>query len=223
MSRILPRAHESIRIHEIYRSVQGESSFAGQPCTFVRTSGCDLRCSWCDTAEAFEGGRRMARDEVFNEALSLATPLVELTGGEPLLQPAVLPLMSELCDAGKTVLLETGGHRDIAPVDPRVHRIVDFKAPGSGEVQNNLWSNVQHLHERDELKFVLAHRQDYDWMREVIAEHDLAGLGIPLHASPVHGQLEPKILVEWLLEDALPVRLGLQLHKYIWGADASGV
>lgn len=223
MSASLPRAHESLRIHEIYRSVQGESSFAGQACTFVRTTGCDLRCVWCDTAEAFEGGRRMQRAEVLAQALSLATPLVEVTGGEPLLQPAVLPLMSELCDAGKTVLLETGGHRDIAEVDPRVHRIVDLKAPGSGEVDNNLWSNLEHLDARDELKFVLADRQDYAWMRQMIASHNLAELGIPLHASPVHGKLEPRVLVDWLLQDALPVRLGLQLHKYIWGAEASGV
>ncbi len=210
-------------IHEIYASVQGESSFVGLPCTFVRTTGCNLRCRWCDTPDAFGGGTRMPRREVLERALSFQTPLVEVTGGEPLLQPEVLPLLTELCDAGRTVLLETSGERDVSAVDPRVHRIVDLKAPGSGESEKNRYENLEHLTPRDELKFVLADRADYDWMRRMVRERDLPALGAALLVSPVHGELDPKTLVAWVLEDRLPVRVQLQLHKYIWGADATGV
>ena len=214
---------DTLVIHEIYASIQGESSFAGVPCTFVRTVGCDLRCTWCDTPQAFQGGTRLARSEVLERALSFGTPLVELTGGEPLLQPGVLPLMRELCDAGRTVLLETGGHRDVSGVDPRVHKIVDLKAPGSGEVAQNRLENLRYLTARDELKFVLADRGDYDWMRGMLVTHELDALGAKLLASPAFGLLDPRTLVEWVLADKLPVRVNLQLHKYVWGADAVGV
>jgi 7-carboxy-7-deazaguanine synthase len=210
-------------IHEIYASIQGESTFAGLPCAFVRTTGCNLRCSWCDTPQAFYGGTRMTRADVLARALALQTPLVELTGGEPLLQPAVFPLMRELCDAGRTVLVETSGEADVTRVDPRVHKIMDLKCPGSGESRRNRWSNLDHIGPRDELKFVLADRTDYEWMRDAIAEHRLAQRTPHLLASAVFGRVPTKDLVAWVLEDALPVRVQLQMHKYIWPADATGV
>lgn len=212
-----------LHVHEIYASVQGESSFVGWPCVFVRTTGCNLRCSWCDTTQAFHGGTKRARVDVLREALAFGTPLVELTGGEPLLQAGVPPLLTELCDAGKTVLIETSGERDIAVCDPRVHRIVDLKAPGSGESHRIRWENLPLLGERDEVKFVLADRADYEWARAVLAEHDLAPRVRNVLVSPVHGVLDPKELVTWILDDRLPVRMQVQLHKYIWGADVQGV
>lgn len=216
-------ALDQIRIHEIYQSIQGESTFAGLPCTFVRLSRCNLRCRWCDTPQAFEGGTEMPRAEVLRKALSFGTPLVELTGGEPLLQPAALPLLAELCDSGRTVLLETSGERDISEVDPRVHRIMDLKAPGSDESHRNRWENIEQLTQRDEVKVVLADRTDYDWAKGVIAEH---GLPERVHAvllSCVLGELDPKELVRWVLEDRLPVRVQIQMHKVIWDANAQGV
>jgi len=214
---------EQIRIHEIYESVQGESTFAGLPCTFVRLSRCNLRCRWCDTPQAFEGGTEMPRAEVLKKALSFGTPLVELTGGEPLLQLGAIPLLKELCDAGRTVLLETSGERDISKVDPRVHRIMDLKAPGSGESQRNRWENIAELSQRDEVKFVLADRTDYDWAKAVIEEHGLPDRVRAVLLSCVWGELDPKDLVKWVLEDRLPVRVQLQMHKVIWDADAEGV
>ena len=214
---------DTLVVHEIYRSVQGESTFVGVPCTFVRLTGCNLRCAWCDTPQAFYKGRRMLRGEVLREALAFGTPLVELTGGEPLLQPGVLPLLRELCDAGRTVLIETSGEADVSRVDPRVHKIMDLKAPGSGESLRNRYENLSHLTNRDEIKFVLKDRVDYDWMRATIAERRLATLGPTLLASPVWGDLDPKSLVDWVLEDGLPVRVQVQLHKVIWGRDALGV
>jgi len=210
-------------IHEIYASIQGESSFTGIPCTFVRTTGCNLRCSWCDTPQAFHGGEKLGRADVLARALAFDTPLVELTGGEPLLQPAVLPLMRELCDAGKTVLIETSGERDIAPIDPRVHRIMDLKAPGSGESHRNRWQNLTHLTERDEVKVVLKDRADYEWARELVLRQSLSARVKHVLFSPVHGVLDPRELVSWTLEDKLPVRVNLQLHKYVWGALTQGV
>jgi 7-carboxy-7-deazaguanine synthase len=215
--------HDTLVIHEIYASIQGESTFAGLPCTFVRTTGCNLRCTWCDTPQAFHGGTRMRREDVLARALALGTPLVELTGGEPLLQPGVLPLMAELCDAGKTVLVETSGEADVAGVDPRVHKIMDLKCPGSGEVARNRWTNLEHIGPRDEIKFVLAHRADYEWMRAVVRERALAGRTPNLLASAVFGRLPTRELVAWVLEDRLPVRVQLQLHKFIWKPDATGV
>lgn len=214
---------DTLVIHEIYASIQGESTFAGLPCTFVRTTGCNLRCSWCDTTQAFYGGTRMPRADVLARALATGTELVELTGGEPLLQPGVFPLMSELCDRGRTVLVETSGEADVARVDPRVHKIMDLKAPGSGESRRNRWSNLEHITARDEIKFVLVDRADYEWMRDVVRERDLPGRTKNLLASTVFGKLAPKQLVDWVLADALPVRVQLQLHKYIWAPETQGV
>jgi 7-carboxy-7-deazaguanine synthase len=212
---------DTLKVHEIYKSIQGESSFAGLACAFVRLTGCNLRCTWCDTPQAFYGGTRMSRAEVLARALALDTPLVELTGGEPLLQPGTIPLLAELCDGGRTVLLETSGEADVSRVDPRVHKIMDLKAPGSGEHARNRWSNLACLTHRDEIKFVLADRADYEWMRAVIQERGLAGT--KMLASCVFGRLSPRDLVAWVLEDRLPVRVQLQMHKLIWGADAQGV
>jgi 7-carboxy-7-deazaguanine synthase len=214
---------EQMRIHEIYESIQGESTFAGLPCTFVRLSRCNLRCRWCDTPQAFEGGTEMPRAAVVMKALSFGTPLVELTGGEPLLQPGAIPLLKELCDAGRTVLLETSGERDISKVDPRVHRIMDLKAPGSGESPRNRWENIAELCKRDEVKLVLADRADYDWAKAVIEEHGLSDRVHAVLLSCVWGELDPKDLVRWVLEDQLPVRVQMQMHKVIWDADAQGV
>lgn len=216
-------AADQIRIHEIYESIQGESTFAGLPCAFVRLSRCNLRCRWCDTPQAFEGGTQLPRADVLEKALSFATQLVELTGGEPLLQPGAIPLLRELCDAGRTVLLETSGERDISGVDPRVHRIMDLKAPGSDELHGNRWENIEHLTERDEVKIVLADRADYDWAKGVIEEHRLADRVNAVLLSCVWGELDPKDLVRWVLEDRPPVRVQIQMHKVIWDADTQGV
>lgn len=214
---------DTLVIHEIYASVQGESSFAGWPCTFVRTTGCNLRCTWCDTPQAFYGGTRMPRADVLARALATGTQLVELTGGEPLLQPGVFPLMTELCDAGRTVLVETSGEADVAKVDARVHKIMDLKAPASGESHRMRWSNLEHIGPNDEIKFVLADRGDYVWMREVIEARRLAERTRNLLASSVFGKLATKDLVAWVLEDKLPVRVQLQIHKYVWSPDTQGV
>ena len=210
-------------IHEIYRSVQGESTFAGLPCVFVRTAVCDLRCSWCDTPHAFNKGERMDRSEVLQKALSFDCPLVELTGGEPLLQPDVLTLMKELCDAGKTVLLETSGAHDVGPVDPRVRIIMDLKCPDSGECERNDWDNLRKLKPVDEIKFVIASRRDWDWAAAAIREHDLESR-FQLLASAVFDRATPRELVEWVLDSGLQkVRVQLQLHKYIWNPATRGV
>lgn len=214
---------DTLVIHEIYASIQGESTFAGLPCTFVRTTGCNLRCTWCDTPQAFHGGTRMSRADVLARALSFATPLVELTGGEPLLQPGSFPLMTELCDAGRTVLVETSGEADVAGVDPRVHKIMDLKCPGSGESHRNRWSNLSHIGRGDEIKFVLADRNDYEWMRAMVRDRALALRTANLLASTVFGKLAPRELVAWVLEDRLPVRVQIQMHKYVWAPDATGV
>jgi 7-carboxy-7-deazaguanine synthase len=214
---------DTLVIHEIYSSMQGESTFAGLPCTFVRTTGCNLRCVWCDTPQAFYGGTRMNRADVLAKALSFRTPLVELTGGEPLLQPGVFPLMRELCDSGRTVLVETSGEADVSAVDPRVHKVMDLKCPGSGESHRNRWENLQHITPRDEIKFVLADRADYEWMRTAIPEHQLTSRTPNLLASTVFGRLATRDLVTWVLDDALPVRVQLQMHKYVWAPDATGV
>jgi 7-carboxy-7-deazaguanine synthase len=218
----VPKAHTLV-IHEIYASIQGESTFAGLPCTFVRTTGCNLRCAWCDTPQAFHGGTRMLRSDVLARALSFGTALVELTGGEPLLQPGTLPLMAELCDAGRTVLVETSGEADVGQVDARVHKIMDLKCPGSGESHRNRWSNLFHIGPQDEIKFVIADRADYEWVRATLRERKLAERTPKLLASTVFGKLAPKDLVEWVLKDGLPLRIQLQMHKYVWGEDATGV
>jgi 7-carboxy-7-deazaguanine synthase len=216
-------AQDTLVVHEIYRSIQGESSFAGRRCAFVRLTGCNLRCRWCDTPHAFKGGTRMTLDAIVDATLALDTELVLLTGGEPLLQPAAPALLTRLCDAGKTVLLETSGERDVSAVDPRVHRIVDLKAPGSGEDATNRWQNLPLLGKRDEIKLVLADRRDYEWAREVIEREQLHARVGEVLLSCVHGELDPKQLVEWVMADALPVRVQLQLHKYIWSPSTTGV
>jgi 7-carboxy-7-deazaguanine synthase len=214
---------DTLVIHEIYASIQGESTFAGLPCTFVRTTGCNLRCTWCDTPQAFYGGTRMARGEVLAKALATGTALVELTGGEPLLQPGVVVLLRELCNAGRTVLLETSGEADVSPVDPRVHKIMDLKAPGSGESARNRWANLERIAPNDELKFVLASREDYEWMRDTVRARELPRRTPNLLVSTVFGRLAAKDVVAWVLADKLPVRVQLQMHKYIWPPDAVGV
>lgn len=265
---------ETLVVNEVYVSLQGESTFAGLPCVFVRLTGCPLRCSYCDTAYAFTEGRRWLREEVEAEIERLARPyagclsggeasagdrgrggvappevpsvggprlpLVELTGGEPLAQPAVLPLMRGLCDAGFTVLLETSGALDIAAVDPRVHRIMDLKCPSSGETGRNRWENLAHLQPTDEVKFVIGTVEDYEWAREVVGRHRLERVcpllfswAAPLTPSqrvpslkagpPGQIPLGRRELAERILADALPVRFQLQMHKLIWPPDQRGV
>lgn len=209
-------------IHEIYRSVQGESTFAGLPCVFVRTAVCDLRCRWCDTPHAFTQGERFPRDEVLERVLAFDCPLVELTGGEPLLQVDVYPLMADLCDAGKTVLLETSGAHDIAAVDPRVHVIMDLKCPDSGECERNYWPNLGALKPSDEIKFVVASRRDWEWAESAIREHRLDDRFTVL-ISAAFGTVELRELTDWLLASGLNARLQLQMHKYIWHPTARGV
>lgn len=211
-----------MRITEIFHSIQGESSYIGQPCVFVRLTGCPLRCTWCDTDYAFYGGHGPSIDEVLAKVHAYGCRLVEVTGGEPLAQPESLPLMARLCDTGYTVLLETSGAVDIAPVDPRVHIILDVKCPGSGMTDRMHWPNLSKLTAKDEAKFVLADRADYDWAREILAEHDIAGRCTILF-SPVFGSLDVRQLAEWILTDRLPVRFQLQMHKYIWAPDMRGV
>jgi len=212
-----------LTINEIFHSIQGESTFAGEPCVFVRLTACDLRCRWCDTAYAFHEGRKMSVDEVVADVVGRGCPLVEVTGGEPLLQPDVYPLMQRLLDAGKTVLVETGGHRSIAQVPPQVVRIVDIKCPGSGESAKNLWSNLALLTPRDQVKFVIADRADYEFARDVIVRERLGERCGAVLLSPVHGELAPRALAEWVLADHLPVRVQLQVHKYIWSPETRGV
>jgi len=213
---------DTLVVHEAYVSIQGESTWAGLPCAFVRLSAGHLRCTWCDTPHAFDAGTRRAVADVIAEAHGFGTELVEITGGEPLLQPGVYPLMSGLCDLGHTVLLETAGALDIGRVDPRVVRIVDLKCPGSGEEPRNRWENVALLTARDEVKFVLADRADYEWARAVIAQHGLARRCTVL-LSVAHGMLAPADVVAWMLADRLPARFQLQMHKVIWDPNARGV
>jgi len=212
-----------VTINEIFYSVQGESTYAGRPCVFVRLTACDLRCSWCDTPYAFTEGRKRAIDDVVAEVERYDCSLVEVTGGEPLLQEAVYPLMDELLARGKTVLLETGGHRSTARVPDPVVTILDIKCPASGESERMDWDNLGRLRPRDEVKFVVNDRADYEYARAAIVRHNLAGRAAAIHMSPVHGVLDPKTLSEWVLADSLPVRVQLQLHKYIWPADMRGV
>ena len=243
---------ESLVVNEIYLSLQGESTFAGLPCVFIRLTACNLRCSYCDTAYAFTEGKRRSLDEILAEVERLAVsgqrsavsgqrlPLVELTGGEPLLQPNALPLMQRLCDAGFTVLLETSGALDIAPVDARVRRIMDLKCPSSGEVERNRWENLTHLKATDEIKFVIGTVEDYEWAKEQIAKHRLATICHLLCSwvTPLQPHQQDKVLkrvpagqtpiarldlVERIITDALPVRFQLQMHKIIWAPDQRGV
>ena len=211
-----------MRVTEIFHSIQGESSYAGQPCVFVRLTGCPLRCTWCDTDYAFYGGQDCSIDEVLAKVQTYGCRLVEVTGGEPLAQTESLPLMARLCDAGYTVLMETSGTIDIAPVDPRVHIILDVKCPGSGMTERMHWPNLAALTAKDEAKFVLVDRADYDWAKEILVPHHLADRCSVIF-SPVFGSLDLRQLAEWILADRLPVRFQLQLHKYIWAPDMRGV
>jgi 7-carboxy-7-deazaguanine synthase len=242
---------ETLVVNEIYLSLQGESTWAGLPCVFVRLTACDLRCSYCDTAYAFKEGRRMELAQALDRVQELARPfanlpgaihlpLVEITGGEPLLQKGALNLMTRLCEAGFTVLLETSGAHDISAVDSRVHRIMDLKCPSSGETGRNLWRNLEHLKSTDELKFVIGTREDYAWAQEQLERHHLARLCpilfswvaplAPAQQSPAlkpvppgHTPITRLELVERIIADALPVRFQLQMHKVIWAPEARGV
>ncbi len=211
-----------LRVTEIFHSIQGESSYAGLPCVFVRLTGCPLRCSYCDTEYAFYGGTEMSQGDVLQAVRRYACPLVEITGGEPLHHPAVLPLIESLCAEGYTVLIETSGAIDISPVDTRAHVIMDVKCPGSGMVERMDWENLKRLSSKDEVKFVIKDRADYDWAQAVVQKHRLADRCAVLF-GPVFGELEPRDLAEWILADRLPVRFQLQLHKQIWDPDTRGV
>ena len=212
-----------LTINEIFYSIQGESTYAGRPCVFVRLTACDLRCSWCDTSYAFYEGRKRTLDDVLQELARFDCPLVEVTGGEPLLQEDVYPLMDALLDRGRTVLLETGGHRSTARVPGPVVTILDVKCPGSGEAHRNDWSNIERLRPHDEVKFVLKDRADYEYARDVIGRHRLADRAAAVHLSPVHGVLDARMLSEWVLADSLPARVQLQIHKFIWDPETRGV
>jgi 7-carboxy-7-deazaguanine synthase len=212
-----------LTINEIFHSIQGESTHAGRPCVFVRLTACDLRCSWCDTPYAFTEGRKMSLDDVIATVDGYRCPLVEITGGEPLLQRDVYPLMRRLLDGGRTVMIETGGHISIEEVPAPVIKIVDVKCPGSGESHRNHWANLERLAPHDEVKFVIKDRTDYEFARDVVNRHQLIGRVAAVLFSPVHGVLDAKALAAWILEDGLEVRLQVQVHKYIWGADVRGV
>lgn len=210
-------------VHEVYRSLQGESTFAGLPCVFVRTTTCSLRCKWCDTPHAFTQGTRIARAALLAQVVAFDCPLVEITGGEPLEQAAeVLPLMAALCDAGKTVLIETAGAHDIAGIDPRVRVILDVKCPDSGESARNRWENLSLLKPTDEVKFVIASRADWEFADETIRAHRLAER-VAVLVSAAFGHVELKELAEWVLASGLNVRMQLQMHKFVWHPQARGV
>ena len=211
-----------LTVNEIFHSIQGESSHAGRPCVFVRLTGCNLRCVWCDTPYAFDEGRRISIDEIVRAVDAYDCPLVEITGGEPLLQPDVYGLMNRLLEAGK-VMLETGGHIDISDVPLAVVKVVDVKCPGSGESRHNAWVNLERLAAHDEVKFVIRDRADYEFARDVLRRHALDTRCAAVLLSPVHRVLDPEQLAGWSLEDRLPVRIQLQLHKYVWGDDVRGV
>jgi 7-carboxy-7-deazaguanine synthase len=212
-----------LTINEIFHSIQGESTHTGRPCVFVRLTACDLRCSWCDTPYAFTEGSKMSLNAIVSQVEQYGCDLVEITGGEPLLQRDVYPLMQQLLDAGCTVMLETGGHVSIRDVPARVIRIVDVKCPGSGEAARMHWENLELLRAQDEVKFVIRDRADYEYARGVLARHRLADRTAAVLFSPVHDVLPAKDLAGWILEDRLPVRLQLQAHKFIWSADTRGV
>jgi 7-carboxy-7-deazaguanine synthase len=224
----------TLRINEIFFSIQGESTRSGCPCVFIRLAGCHLRCAYCDTAYAFTQGEARSIDAIIEEVSGYGCELVAVTGGEPLLQPRVHELMGRLCDLGKTVLIETSGACDISACDARVVRVVDFKTPGSGERERNLWANVDHLRPRDEVKFVICDRADYDWAKSIIDHHRLIERCGAVLLSPVFEQaggeeiagsagLAPRELAAWMLADGLAARLQLQVHKHIWDPAARGV
>jgi 7-carboxy-7-deazaguanine synthase len=214
---------DRLRINEIFFSIQGESTWAGCPCVFVRLTGCNLRCRWCDTEYAFYEGRHFSVDDIVAQVRGYRCNLVELTGGEPLLQKGVHRLFRLLLESGFTVLVETSGERDLDLVDPRVIKIMDLKCPSSGECARNRMANLQHLSPRDEVKFVIADRCDFDWACEIISQHQLAGRVNAVLMSPVFAALSAADLARWILEERLPVRMQLQMHKHIWLPDTRGV
>jgi 7-carboxy-7-deazaguanine synthase len=209
-------------VNEIFHSIQGESSHTGRPCVFVRLTYCNLRCTWCDTAYAFEEGSRMSVEAILSRVESFRCGLVEVTGGEPLMQEGVNDLFKALCEQGYEVLVETSGSLDISGIDGRVKRIVDFKCPGSGMLKKNLWSNIAALKPQDEVKFVILDRGDFDWAVARIREHRIDRLSTVL-MSVVYGELEPLDLARWMLEEGINARFQLQTHKYIWEPSARGV
>jgi 7-carboxy-7-deazaguanine synthase len=214
---------DRLQINEIFYSIQGESTHAGRPCVFVRLTGCNLRCKWCDTEYAFYEGRQMPIAEVAKIVRGYRCDLVEVTGGEPLLQEGVYSLIDAMLESGHTVMIETSGASDVSRLDPRVIKIMDLKCPGSGECERNLWSNLDHLTARDEIKFVVADRADYEWTRDTILTRELAHRAGALLLSPVFGKLDPAALASWMLEDRLPARMQLQMHKQIWPGVTRGV
>ena len=213
---VTPVADMTLRITEIFYSLQGETRTSGLPTVFVRLTGCPLRCQYCDTAYAFSGGELMTLDAIVERVASYNPRYACVTGGEPLAHPNCVPLLQRLCDAGYEVSLETGGAIDTTNVDARVAVILDVKTPGSGEMENNVWTNLEHLKPKDEVKFVLCDRQDYEWARQVLAERSLSEKCSVLF-SPVYSQVNPTELAEWILQDKLPVRMQVQLHKILWG------
>jgi len=219
----MPAEDDTITVNEIYESIQGESTWAGCRCVFVRTTFCDLRCTYCDTEYAFYEGEKMSLDEIESRVLEYDVPLVEITGGEPLMQKAVATLMTRLCDSGKTVLIETSGAHDISVVDDRVYRIMDLKTPGSGECERNRYENIDLLTDRDEVKFVIGSEDDYKWAREQVGEHGLNERCRAVLFTPVFGKIDPQQIVEWIVRDKLDVRFQLQMHKFIWDPDKKSV
>ncbi len=213
-----------LKVNEIFYSIQGESSYAGKPCAFIRLTGCNLRCSYCDTKYAYHRGKDMDLKQIMKKIVSYGCPLVEITGGEPLLQQDTPHLAKHLLDTGYDVLLETNGSQDINRVDRRCVRIVDIKCPSSGEMESNDLKNLDRLTLGDEIKFVIGDRKDYEYAKDVLTSIKLAGSPrFPVHLSPSFGRIQPKELAAWILDDRLNVRLHLQLHKYIWGAEQKGV
>ena len=211
-----------LEVTEIYKSVQGESTYMGLPCVFIRLTGCNLRCVWCDTPHAFHDGKKLSIHQIIDKVKSYDINLVEITGGEPLLQKEVFPLMESLLKNKFKVMLETSGSLAINNVPAKVIKIIDLKCPGSGEENKNLWENLNHLTSTDEIKFVIADKTDYEWSKKVLQDYEL-DKKVPVLFSPVFEKLKLKDLTEWILEDNLPVRLHTQLHKYIWDQKTIGV
>ena len=213
-----------LRVTEIFRSIQGESTHAGRPCAFVRLAGCPMRCVWCDSEYTFTGGEHVSLDDVLAQVRALDCQLVEVTGGEPLAQTSAFELITRLCDEGYEVLIETGGYISTEAVDERAKLILDVKCPASGEAERNHWPNLERLRaDRDEVKFVVADRADWEYARAVIARYDLERRAHAILISPVWSQIDLQALADWIASSGLRVRMQLQLHKYIWGADARGV
>ncbi len=221
-NRLSTEEENSLKINEIFYSIQGESTYIGMPCVFVRLTFCNLRCSYCDTEYAFFEGENRSFEDILTEIKKYNCSLVEITGGEPLLQKNIRPFMTMLCDGGYEVLIETGGHMNIFGIDDRVKRIMDIKCPSSGESEKNYWENLNYIRETDQIKFVISDRKDYEWAKNIIKKNKLL-VKCPILMSPNFNKLDNKILVEWILADRLDVRFQLQLHKYVWSPDQRGV